>query len=601
VRGFKRFANQLPSDVRYLSLVVNHLQNHCKEINSFTVFIAWLATLVTVPFDLISIVSFDGSFTLTDKILSIVKMNINGNQIAPKLTALVISRFLIRNDIFEQHFSKFMEFLISLIDFSAEQRNIHRLAICLIIFARLLKCVKPKDMLLYRTTYEQLCINHNFTSQLVPIPILNIKILSRFCINCCGANAMTTVWRYNRSTMESVSNCKAVAAGDGDKDSLWFECCIHTFLQHLLSDNINIRWTASKNLARVLEICSTAIRQQVIDSVIDLLNHEDDLVVMQGGCLCIAEMVRRSIIPEDRIEDVFNQLPKGLQCDVIRVNCSNGSGVRDAACYAAWSFARAYQSDALHDCAQSICRSLVNVMLFDRDSICRMAASAAFQEFVGRQKNIAHGIDILICTDSVQLTTLSYCYTDASVQILKYEEYRYSILRHVIYTRCHYWDRNIRELSSQFLLKATSFDTSFIINEAIPHFMKNLESDNFNVLHGTVLALSSCLSELYRIGNSNINDVVSKSYVLLRQIMAKFPYDNEHYLCNIYPAVCYYISKIFPTKLIPHHEFSKDLLYNMLETCLSSSNNCVQSAAIDACEVYFVLISNDERGMLSTN
>ena len=85
-----------------------------------------------------------------------------------------------------------------------------------------------------------------------------------------------------------------------------------------------------------------------------------------------------------------------------------GSNVRDAACYILWAFARSYEPEDLRPYLEKIAISLVKLyltetfrklqmcqILFDRELRLRRAASAAFQENVGRQTNFPDGIALL--------------------------------------------------------------------------------------------------------------------------------------------------------------------------------------------------------------
>lgn len=67
---------------------------------------------------------------------------------------------------------------------------------------------------------------------------------------------------------------------------------------------------------------------------------------------------------------------------------SIGSNVRDAASYVLWSLARAQGVSALQPHALELARKLVIVSLFDREVHIRRAASAAFQEYVGRTVSV---------------------------------------------------------------------------------------------------------------------------------------------------------------------------------------------------------------------
>ena len=71
-------------------------------------------------------------------------------------------------------------------------------------------------------------------------------------------------------------------------------------------------------------------------------------------------------------------LKKALLYDENKGNFSAGANVRDAACYVAWAFARAYDSTILQSHVIDLAMHLLIVALYDREINCRRAASAAF-------------------------------------------------------------------------------------------------------------------------------------------------------------------------------------------------------------------------------
>jgi hypothetical protein len=75
---------------------------------------------------------------------------------------------------------------------------------------------------------------------------------------------------------------------------------------------------------------------------------------------------------------------QALYFDLRKGAHSIGSNVRDAAAYVLWALARTQNSNALVPHAEKLAQRLMAVALFDREVHIRRAASAAFQEHVGR-------------------------------------------------------------------------------------------------------------------------------------------------------------------------------------------------------------------------
>ena len=103
----------------------------------------------------------------------------------------------------------------------------------------------------------------------------------------------------------------------------------------------------------------------------------------------MAELGRRGLLLPDRLDSVVKLISKALVYDERRGSCSVGSHIRDAACYVCWAFARTYDPEVLKPHIHEIATKLLVVTAFDREVNCRRAASAAFQEIVGRQVTLS--------------------------------------------------------------------------------------------------------------------------------------------------------------------------------------------------------------------
>jgi len=165
---------------------------------------------------------------------------------------------------------------------------------------------------------------------------------------------------------------------------------------------------------------------------------------------------------------------------------SIGSNVRDAASYALWALARSQNHSALVPHANNLAQRLATVALYDREIHIRRAASATFQEHVGRTVSRTLGISCLgltmVCTEFVsswdrrvrkdRLLRCQYseerlfgcCTSSSEVSKLNdnlqhphsdpfgsHIEYQRFLFDHILDVVLRHWDVSMRELGSQSL------------------------------------------------------------------------------------------------------------------------------------------------------
>ena len=137
---------------------------------------------------------------------------------------------------------------------------------------------------------------------------------------------------------------------------------------------------------------------------------------------------------------------KALVYDERKGSYSIGSHIRDAACYVCWSLARAFDPEIVRPHVAVIARSLVNVAIFDREVQCRRAASAAFQENVGRQGTFPNGIDIVTEADYFAVGSRQNTYLKLSVFVAGFGEYTDAVIDHLLETKVRTLSRGLKRI-----------------------------------------------------------------------------------------------------------------------------------------------------------
>ncbi|KAK7469200.1 hypothetical protein VKT23_003691 [Stygiomarasmius scandens] len=281
---------------------------------------------------------------------------------------------------------------------------------------------------------------------------------------------------------------------------------VETVLEHLFSalqdKDTLVRWSAAKGIARVAERLPVDFADQVLETVLGHFKiHSVAAAAMydvpavaeatwHGACLACAEMVRRGLVSPLRLPELIDWLAKALYFDVRKGAHSVGSNVRDSGAYVLWAMARAHQPSELAQYAGDLARHLVTVSLYDREVHIRRAASAAFQEFVGRTSLFPHGIDVLRKTDFYAVGIRRNAFLVAAPEVAEHIEYRPYLFDHLLNVTLRHWDINMRRLGSQSLRLICLEELSRLGPDAIGQCVRLLRSPDLSDLHGGMLGLT---------------------------------------------------------------------------------------------------------------
>ncbi|KAJ6508836.1 TBCD protein [Mycena sanguinolenta] len=280
------------------------------------------------------------------------------------------------------------------------------------------------------------------------------------------------------------------------------EVVLEQLFKSLQDKDTIVRWSAAKAVARISERLPTEFAAQVLDTVMGLFGIHSiaaasmyDLPAVaestwHGACLTCAEMARRGLVDGEALPGLVGWLSKALYFDLRKGAHSIGSSVRDAASYVLWALARAQDRALLAPHADALATQLVTVALFDREIHIRRAASAAFQEFVGRTNLFAHGIDVLRKTDFYAVSVRRNAFLVAAPQVAEHVEYRTSLFDHLLTVTARHWDVSMRRLGAQALRLICTPHIRELGPVVKTRAARLLESADTADLHGALLALA---------------------------------------------------------------------------------------------------------------
>lgn len=165
-----------------------------------------------------------------------------------------------------------------------------------------------------------------------------------------------------------------------------FDDCVDTVLLGLLDTDSVVRWAAAKGVAALTERIPLVFADELTTAVLGFCTPAE---YWHGPVLALAELSRRGLIMPSRLPDVTRIICNALMYSRRDGKLSAGgtqqsSGVRDAAAYAVWALARSLPPQILRPHATTMAATLLAAACFDPVVSIRRAASAAFQELVGR-------------------------------------------------------------------------------------------------------------------------------------------------------------------------------------------------------------------------
>ncbi|XP_078041667.1 tubulin folding cofactor D isoform X2 [Augochlora pura] len=613
VKTYKKIVTYLPHEVADLLPVLRMLEkqdpNNVETWETRYVLLIWLSIISKIPFPLSRLETSDveSEQLITVRILKICKLFCLSKDACAVAAVFLIANFLTRSDVKKLYLKEMIAWCIECVKNDPFRHG------PLAVIASILKHSVREDVKPYTQTILdellQLRLNDN------PADLsrkFGIKIVQRLGLVLLGTRLAS--WRYQRTSrsiclqlnanspnsMENVEETKEVAVNHEDQDiPPAIEDIIEHLIQGLRDKAITIRWSAAKGIGRITARLPMDLADDVVGFVLNLFSGRESDSAWHGGCLALAELGRRGLILPHRLSDVIPVVLQALVFDEPRAYGSIGYLIRDAACYICWSFPRAYDPDIFQPYVKEIAATLVVVTCFDREINCRRAASASFQENVGRQGNFPHGIEILTIADYFEVGVRNHAYLKISIQIAQYEEYTKPLIDHLVARKVTHWDTAIRELSAKALFNLTSADPSYIKDTVLPSLLEMLNSIDLNIRHGAVLAIAEILEALYNCYNEKVENIIEATAMEnIRNIVGTLRKRGQFKGLGgeLMKQACAVLIKKCS---IVHFPISMEVIYdwqNLLEECLGHEVSIVRTRAAEAhTEFFFKYYANVQR------
>ncbi|VVD01854.1 unnamed protein product [Leptidea sinapis] len=284
------------------------------------------------------------------------------------------------------------------------------------------------------------------------------------------------------------------------------------------------------------------------------------------------------------------------------VRAGGARAARDSACHAAWAFARAYDGPALAPHADLLANALIATACFDREINCRRAASAAYQENVGRHGMFPHGIDVLTTADFNSVGPRINAFLVIAPQIAAYPEYGQNLIDHLVDLKVEHWDLAIRELAAKSLNKLTDKMPEYVATEILPKLVKKTESIDLNIRHGAILAVGEVIHALSQVRQPNgekASELISgevSSHV--RELVSHLRHKQQFRGLGgvlMRQACCQCIASL-SLAAAPYHSYHETLddWLSLIEECLSHEVLVIREKAIEALPLVFEQYLRDD-------
>ncbi|KAF8513769.1 TBCD protein [Gautieria morchelliformis] len=610
-RGWKTVVNFFPHQVADLSIALDYLSASDGPVHAHSqwrlryILLLWLSLISMLPFDLSRFdedvsVSGGSQSSTAHRIQSLAIEYLGRAGLERDAAAILLSKLYARKDTS----SLLGEFINHAIAWLGDSPNFFKTIGILRVLCEIAKSGITDQVKVHVPAMHQVLKSIESNAWLLSNTVvrkLRTKLEGRLAVGVLPSRrpAMLQRARVLQPGGERQDESQDDDTNSDDVDiSEDVESTISVLFEGLQDKDTTVRYSASKHLARISARLPPFLVEQVLENVLQLFSMHaspeqgvEDLPAVaeatwHGTCLTCAEMARRGLIPTNRLSELLHWLKKALLFDVRKGAHSVGSSVRDAASYVLWALARSQDGPGLRPHALSLAQRLVAVSLYDREIHIRRAASAAFQENVGRLSVFPHGIDVIRKTDFFAVGNRKNAFLVAAPQVAEHVEYRLALVEHLIANTLVHWDQSMRLLGAQSLKAVCELDLTTMGPLAEARVVILLNSMDTNDVHGGLLGISE-LAASYN-AREGFETERLKIFKHLSKISSAMV--EKHHNEQILEAACRFLENTLSIPAIQLDSSPTSRWRTFIEQGLSHRDTDVQEAAAGALQTLSTLI-----------
>ncbi|KAH9841553.1 TBCD protein [Rhodofomes roseus] len=594
-RGYKTITRFFPHEIADLTIALDYmLLPNSPALVRWNwplryVTLLWLSLVCMIPFDLDQFDESDRAGETAEKIESLGKEYLDRAGLEREGAAILLARLYMRKDTS----AKMPAFIAWSAEIARGPVEPFRTMGLLQVLCEVTKSGSVEQVKAHAQAMLDVANSVQQNSTLLQntlIRKLRTKLISRVALRLLPASPLVTRSKGRALAASSDEEGQPTVDMDFDvPDEL--EGVLEDLLAALQDKDTVVRWSAAKGVARISERLPPDFARQVLDNVVNLFSIHSlaaatiyDIPSIaegtwHGACLACAEMARRGLVGDDALADLIDWQCKAICFDIRKGAHSVGSNVRDAACYVLWSLARAQKPAVLAPFADNLSRRLVTVALFDREIHIRRAASATFQEFVGRTSLFAHGIDVLRKTDFYSVGIRRNAFLLAAPEVAEHLEYRLSLIDHLLSVTLRHWDPQMRQLGAQSLRAICELDLPSLGPDSAARAARFLQGPDTIDIHGALAVLTE-LAASYRDSGHDLGRERRKVFAYLVQVPLSAVESPRHEL--ITATACNLIANGISPAEISSDETSVPHWRKVVDIGLKSKSMAVQEAAAGA-------------------